>query len=465
MRRLNIRWKLTLWYGLVLAGVLAAFGVATYWTTRQELLERIDQGLDEELSDVLSEIRRGRNESALREWLGRRFAQHEGFDFQITRSGGERFFYSKRLAGLTLPLPDSGVGNVPGYRILHLDPVHRWRVVCIVVAGPQGPLTVQIARSLHEFDHECRELLVNFLVLGPLTLAVALGGGYFLARRALAPVEQITRAANQISADRLNERIAVPNPGDELGALAETLNRMIERLERSFTEMRRFTADAAHELRTPLAVMRSEAEVLLRCSRSPDDYARGVENLLEEANRLSQMTEQLLFLSRQDAGLHLAAREEVDPAGLVSDVVGTMQAVAQDRAIDLRLTGNAPCQLVGDARLLRRVLYNLLDNAFKYTQTTGTVSVCGAVEEGAWLLTVADTGVGIPPDHLPHVFDRFYRVDAARTDEGGAGLGLAICRSIVHCLGGTITIDSEVGRGTTVRVRLPCGKTTEQRAR
>jgi heavy metal sensor kinase len=456
MRRLNIRWKLTLWYSVVLAAIMMAFACATWFTLRHDLLERIDQGLTEELADVLFEVRRARNEPALEEWLRRRFARHEGFDFQITRPAGERFFFSNRLAELTLPLPDSPPSaSVPSYRIVQLSADRRWRIIFIEVEGPAGPLTVQIGRSLAAFDHESQELLLSFLLTGPLTLVVALGAGYFLARRALAPVEQITRTANAITADRLSQRIEVPNAGDELGALAETLNRMIERLERSFAEMRRFTADAAHELRTPLAVMRNEAEVALRCSRSADEYARALENLLEEANRLTQMAEQLLFLSRQDAGLHPAAQEEIDTADLVNDVTTTMQAVAQDRGIRLQLTGNTPCRLVGDARLLRRVLYNLLDNALKYTEPGGEVTVHAGVEDREWMLVVADTGVGIPSEHISHVFDRFYRVDTARAGDGGAGLGLAICRSIVSSLEGTIRLESSIGRGTTVAVRLP----------
>src|SRR5262249_2913336 len=179
-----------------------------------------------------------------------------------------------------------------------------WRVAGVRVHGPGDPLTVQVARSLTSFEHESRELLLTFLVTGPLTLLAAVGGGYFLARRALAPVDQITATANQITADRLSQRIQIDNAHDELGALGHTLNRMIERLEHSFTEMQRFTADAAHELRTPLAVMRTEAEVALRSRRSADEYERVLGNLLEEANRLGHLAERLLFLCRQDAGLH-----------------------------------------------------------------------------------------------------------------------------------------------------------------
>jgi heavy metal sensor kinase len=302
-------------------------------------------------------------------------------------------------------------------------------------------------------------LLLTFALTGPLTLLVAVGGGYFLARRALAPVGQITRTADEITADRLNRRVEVPNPRDEMGALAGTLNRMIGRLERSFAEMQRFTADAAHELRTPLAVLRNEVEVALRAPRSPEEYGRVLENLLEEINRLSHVAEQLLFLSRQDAGLYPAAHDEVMADEMLQEVVGNMRLVAEEKGVALDLKANDPCRLVTDSRQLRRVLYNLLDNAIKYTGPTGRVTVSGTRTAGLWSVTISDTGVGIPSEHLPHVFERFYRVDAARSGNGsGAGLGLAISRSIMTALGGTIRLDSNFGQGTVVRVELPANR-------
>jgi two-component system heavy metal sensor histidine kinase CusS len=456
MRRLSIRWKLTLWYGGVLAVVLALFSMAVYFTMRHQLLGRIDQGLTEELADVLSEVERARNEDSLKEWLDRRFAHHEGFDFQITRADGVRFFVNARLREIVLPLPEGGLSATPSFRVASLEGGRRWRIIGVRVQGPKDELTVQVARSLASFDHQSRELLLTFLLTGPLTLLLAVAGGYFLAARTLAPVDLITGTARQITAERLSRRIEVLNPDDELGALAQTLNRMIERLERSFAEMQRFTADAAHELRTPLAVIRNEAEVALRAQRSPEEYGRVLENLLEEVNRLSHVAEQLLFLSRQDAGLHPPAREEVPVDELLQEVSGNMQLVAQEKGVLLTLADNASCRIVSDPRRLRRVLYNLLDNAIKYTGCGGRVTVRGTLREDRWTVSIADTGVGIPTEHLPHVFERFYRVDPARTGDGhGAGLGLAICGSVIEALGGSIALESIVGQGTTVSVTLP----------
>ena len=458
MRPLGVRWKLTLWYGVVLAVVLTAFSTAVYWTMRHQLMERIDQGLREELGDVRSEVGRATDPAGLSQWLERRFAKHEGFDFQITRPDGRRFFASERLSDKSLPAPEHlSDSPEPTFERVALGD-GRWRIVSVRVVGPDGPLAVQVGRPLAEFEHESGELLTVFLATGPLTVLATLAGGYFLARRALAPVRRMTDTARQISADRLGERIAVDNPGDELGRLAATLNAMLDRLGQSFTEMQRFTADAAHELRTPLAVIRNEAEVALRQPRTGEEYGRVLENLLEETVRLGQTADQLLFLSRQDAGLNPPVRDDVPLDGLLRDVVENMKPVAQEKGVSLTLAANPARRVRGDEHLLRRVFYNLLDNAIKYTGAGGLVTVTSRADgEGAGV-AVEDTGIGIPAGHLPRIFDRFYRVDQARTgDAAGAGLGLSICQSAVRTAGGTISVVSTEGRGSTFTVRLQGG--------
>ncbi|MEX0702976.1 MAG: heavy metal sensor histidine kinase [Planctomycetales bacterium] len=478
MKRPTIRWKLTLWYAGVLAVVLTLFSGVVYFTMRHQLLGRIDQGLDEELADVLSEVDRAGDSAGMLKWLHRRFAHHEGFDFEITDAHGRRVFVNPRLverglsfapastAGSTRSSPAGSTSQDAEAPRLETRNVGSagWRIVTVEARGPDGPLTVRVARSLASFEHEMRELLLTFLLVAPLTLLAAVGGGYVLADRALRPVQEMSRTARRITADRLHERIAVDNPHDELGTLAVTLNEMIERLERSFTEMQRFTADAAHELRTPLAVIRNEAEVALRSARSPEEYCRVLENLLEETDRLSTMADQLLFLCRQDAGLQPKANGSVPMAELLADVVSNMQLVAQDKRVVLSLQEDEPCLLTGDGRQLRRLFYNLLDNAIKYTSAGGRVSVTSRREADSLIVVVADTGIGIPVEHLPRIFDRFYRIDPARSDElDGAGLGLSICCSIVRGMGGKISVESAVGRGTkfTVRLELPEASETQ----
>jgi heavy metal sensor kinase len=231
---------------------------------------------------------------------------------------------------------------------------------------------------------------------------------------------------------------------------------MIARLERSFEEIRRFTADAAHELRTPIAVLRNEAEVALRLPREPEQYRAILEDQLEELERLSRLAERLLFLCRGDAGLVPRACQPVDLREVVEDVAEHMRVVAEENGVTLQAEGVAPCSIPGDEDQLRRLLFNLLDNAIKFTPASGTVRIettCGDAEAR---IAVTDSGIGIPPEHLPHVFQRFYRVDPAREpDMGGAGLGLAIARSIAEAHGGSIAIESTVGIGTRVILTLP----------
>lgn len=455
MNGLKIRWKLTLWYGCVLSVVLLVFGTVVFLVTRHHLMRRIDQGLREELADVLSEVNRAKTADELKDWLERRFAGHAGFDFQITTRDGERFFYNPRLAEKEWPLPTRDMdSSVAIYQTLPVETTGNWRIVHLTVDGPDGPFTVQVGRPLEAFEHELNELLFTFFLTGPLTILVAISGGYFLASRVLRPVQEMTQAAKAISADSLHERIAIINPHDELGVLGETLNQMIERLEQSFIEIRRFTADAAHELRTPLAIIRNEAEVTLRSPRSEGEYCHVLENVLDETNQLSLVADQLLFLCRQDAGLSPPVRETVTVDKLLIEVVSNMQAVAHEKHVSIVLGDNPACQMLGDRQQLNRVFYNLIDNAIKYTNSHGRISVSSCVQANEVTIRVSDNGCGIPPEHLPKIFDRFYRVDASRT-ANGTGLGLAICQSIVRGCGGVIVAQSTVGEGTTFTVRLP----------
>jgi heavy metal sensor kinase len=285
---------------------------------------------------------------------------------------------------------------------------------------------------------------------------VAVGGGYFLARRALAPVSLLRRRTDEITADRLDRRLPVPNPRDELGLLAGTINEMIARLERSFAEVRRFTADASHELRTPLAVIRSEAEIALGRNSVPPEQQARLGSILEECDRLARLTDQLLALAREDAGVSRQAHKRLDLAALAAGTAETMRPLAEAGGVRLHAGSTLPVWVEGDEARLRQVFFNLLDNAIKYTPGGGEVEVRVGAADGRAVATVRDTGEGIPAEHLPRVFDRFYRVDRARSRErGGTGLGLSIARSVVTAHGGSIELDSAPGRGTTARVLLP----------
>ncbi len=294
------------------------------------------------------------------------------------------------------------------------------------------------------------------LALGPLVMLVGLFAGYVLAGRALAPIEKINATAERISAERLTERVDVPNPNDELGRLATTLNQTFDRLHRSIDEMRRFTADAAHELRSPLAVMRTEAEVALRGARTADEYRHVIEVTLEEVTRLSELVNQLLTLSRHDAGMASGYHEEVPLDALLNDVCDKFRTVATEKGLTFDVSPIPSWNVDGDDIWLSQLFFNLLDNAMKFTPRGGHVAFKAETNGQLAKFTVEDTGIGIPPEHLPHLFKRFYRAETSRNRAfGGTGLGLSICKSIVEAHHGQIDVNSQPNLGTRFTVTLP----------
>ena len=454
MRRLSIRWRLTLWYGSVLSVILVCSDVAIYFLLRHYLLVLTDAALKEEMTEIASEVGRAKSLGDLPSELGIRFASHEGYEFQVTTSEGECVFRSDGLDAVGLPFVKT-VASFPRYETLDGGAVGHARLASRVARGPAGPLIVLASVSLSPNDRALGELLTVLLTIGPIALAGAIVGGYLLARKALAPVDQMAVTAAEITASRLDRRLEATNPDDELGRLARTLNGMIERLERSFAEVRRFTADAAHELRTPLSMMRTVAEVALRAPRAPEQDTKVLEDLLEEVERLSRLVSQLLFLCREDVGLPTGTRTAVRLDEVACEVAGHMQIMAQEKSVTLEIDCFRPCVVQGDHDRLRQLFFNLLDNAIKYTPPGGRVSVRDESSNGRAEIVVADMGIGIPEEHLGHVFDRFYRVDPARGAEGGTGLGLSICRSITDAHQGRIEIESPPGQGTIVTLSLP----------
>ncbi len=290
----------------------------------------------------------------------------------------------------------------------------------------------------------------------PIALAMALLGGYTLARRVLSPVDRMVEVANRITASDLHQRVEVVNPRDELGRLAQTINSLIDRLQKAIEEMRRFTADAAHELRTPLAVLRSGIEVTLRIPRSAEEYRRSLEAAEDESQRLGRLADQLLLLSRQEAGMTPIEQEEVRLDALLKDVVDRFEVSARAKGLTLEIEPLKPCSVRGDDIRLSQVFFNALHNAIKYTPPGGRVAVRSRLIGSRVRVEVEDTGIGISPEDLTHVFKRFYRAERQPlADRSGAGLGLAIAQSAVLAHNGQIWLESQIGRGTLLRVELP----------
>jgi two-component system OmpR family sensor kinase len=315
---------------------------------------------------------------------------------------------------------------------------------------------VRVGTSLQSLEETLHRLLTILLITVPLALLASLGGGWFLAGRALRPVEAITQAAERIAGGDLTQRLCVSGDQDEIGRLAATFNAMIGRLEASFRQIRQFTSDASHELRTPLTVLKGETELALRRPRSADDYRTVLESSLEEIDRMGRIVDELLFLSRADLGEIKMESRPVRLDQLFDDLKRQADVLGHEQAVQIVSGSIEPVTVAGDDMRLRELILNLLDNAIKYSPPGGRVDMSVVAQDGTARLSVSDQGIGMSPEEQGHIFDRFYRTDAARAHtKKGTGLGLAICQWIVDAHHGTIDVQSEPGKGSTFTVILP----------
>jgi heavy metal sensor kinase len=366
---------------------------------------------------------------------------------------------ARDLASGTVP-PADQVGEGEGYSDERLADGRTVRLFSRAVSD-HGRLLgyVQVGRNTGEIERIVGRLQFLGMVGLLLALVIAAAGGWFLAGRALGPIDRITRAAERIGADDLSRRLDLRLPDDELGRLAHAFDAMIGRLDGAFERQRRFTADASHELRTPLGVIRSQSEVALSRPRSTEYYERVLASIRDETGRLTRLAESLLILARADAGKALTL-EEIDYENLVAEVSAGVAPSAREARVRLSVQLDDCPSVLGDETWLTQLLLNLLDNAIRHTPAGGELMVSLSTARDGALVQVADTGEGIAPEHLPHLFERFYRVDASRSRaDGGAGLGLAICQWIARAHGGDLTIASTLGVGTTVSVWLPAAST------
>jgi heavy metal sensor kinase len=461
--RVPIRWRLTVWYAGFLAAALLLFGAAIYFGLRWRLHDEFDDQLRNQAGLTLATIRAQRGSQTILpdDPLGE-LDEDDAF-LRLLDGEGVTVAYAGTLLA-DLPLESAAVraafDGQTNFASVSLDG-DPYRVISVPVRDPeQGGQVVgvlQVGMDRDEIDEELALVFGLLVVFTPLVLLVAVLGGYGLARRALAPVAEVTALAERVSATDLHARLNLDVPDDELGRLARTFDRMLARMEDAFERQRRFTGDAAHELRTPLSLMRSRVDLALARPRSPDEYRAALRDLDADLQRLTGMVATLLALARADEGSLTLDRAPLDLQALCELVLEQFAAPAAAAGVTLR-DESEPLRIVADEDRLVQVLVNLVDNALAHTPAGGTIAVgCRSVADGHARLWVADTGRGIPPEHRERVFDRFYRVDTGRTAaalDGGAGLGLSITKAIVEAHGGTITLTSEVGEGTRVEVRL-----------
>jgi heavy metal sensor kinase len=463
----SIRQRLTAWYSLSLALILLAISIFWYVTLSRSMIMQMDRSLHETAKVVelghLQELDVVDPEQACailevysysQDWLGY---------VQLRDPAGELACIIQGVNGKPLPLGAEARTTVKTGNLHYNTELKAFSFPVRMLSVPvyrQGEIVriLQVGENSSGIEQILSDLRAVSIFLSPIVILMLAAFGWFLAGRVLSPIVDITATAQKITAEKLNRRLPVAETEDELSRLAQTFNLMLGRLEDSFSRIRRFSGDASHELRTPLAIIKGETEVALRWAKSDAELRSALESNLEEIDRMERIVADLLSLARSDAAkLHLDI-SRFSLTDLLQDVWMCGKALAEQHrhAVHLDYAVTAEIYIHGDQLQLYRVMMNILTNATNYTPPDGRIDIRLHVEEEQALIEIADTGLGISPEDLPHIFERFYRIDSARNrDQGGTGLGLAIVKAIVTAHGGTISVDSTVGEGTTFSVSLP----------
>lgn len=470
----SVRVRLTLWYTAVLTCVLTAMAFATYALLRQNSAHRTDAAIiemaDSFLATVNAEAIDATGSAGLKAAIEQAISEHRyretvfavlDQEGKIVAASANRWFDDP--PGTPVEILQEAMGRARAgarpFRTVRLqDEVHRSYARRFSIGKEE--YTLLVLQSLHRQREFLESVIAAFGLAIPLAILLASAGGYFLARRSLSPVVEMSTQAGRIGADNLHERLPVRNAQDELGHLAGSFNNLLDRLDHSFEQQRRFMADASHELRTPVAILCGEADVTLsQPTRSPEDYRASLDILRAEARRLKHIVEDLFTLARADAGQHPLTLSTFYLDELVNECSRSMKTLAAAKQITLTCNASKELPIQADEALLRRMIVNLLDNAIKYTAPGGSVSVSCNAENSRYVTTVSDTGQGIPLDLQSRIFERFFRADKARSrsdsDGGGAGLGLSISQWIVHAHGGTLELTRSDKDGSAFAVYLP----------
>jgi heavy metal sensor kinase len=484
----SIRTRLTLWYTLLVLVTLVGFGLAAYIYTRNQLSNNLDLSLRNEVRWV---------KDFISPQAGKVKPSKQSIDALLRKKSQQ---LPQRIVGPVLPDPHEGeadeiwnhifkhslvsakktfiqVEDKRGeiiYRNFSLGvdsistpekiPFDSTSVITTSLSGEQlraaiyrdKNFTILVAYSLGDLGDVLENLFSILLYLIPIAVGLSTLGGLYLANKALAPVHDVTTRARKITAENLDQSIPIRNTDDEIGRLVSTMNDMIRRLHDSFAQTKQFSSDASHELRTPLTIMRGEIELALRNEKTPEEYRTVLSSTLEEILRLKTIIDNLLTLGKADHGILEMKLEEVHLDALIKDLYDDSEMLAEIKHISVELKKTEPITIVGDKGRLRQLFLNLVDNAIKYTPDGGHVSISIERQNGSAVVEVEDSGIGIPQEDRQKIFDRFYRVDKARSRAmGGTGLGLSIAKWIVEMHRGSITVESEMNKGSKFSVRFP----------
>lgn len=459
MKRFSIGLRLTLWYLAIFALGQFVFGAGMWFILRNNVYDMLDDDLEnqvEDLKNFFSAQKKDASVAKLQEEVTETYAaEHPGDYLAVYVESGERIYRSAFLeAHAASLLPPEQVTDTT-FRSRRID--HRpFRFVFEKLEVNGRVFTVEMGIPADDAVETLHVFRSYLLIFASALLLVASAFGYWMSRRALAPVDALVRTAREVGGTNLSGRLQKLDTGDELQRLSDTLNEMLDRIESAFRRITQFTADASHELRTPVSLIRTEAELALRRSRSEGEYQDSLRHILLEAERTTSLIEQLLSLARADSGRETLNLQPVDLSEVLHSVAEGWQQVAAIR--DIKFSTSIDHQNVfvtGDETLLRRLADILLDNAFKYTPSPGTVSLVLEQQDESAVIIVRDSGVGIPDEEQNRIFERFYRVDKARSRaQGGIGLGLAIAQWIVTQHQGSISVESRHGEGAIFRVQL-----------
>ena len=462
----GVRWRLTLMYVGAMIVVLAVYAAAVYAFVSESLSQALDQQLRRDFQWAAATVYQTRD--GVFTWTDPQVdvAEEELPWVQVWSDQGALLFANSEAA--RRPIPESRqialeTGTVADRPVVLQTPAAPTRVLSRRgLIGP-APVVIQVARSETLMREELGQLLL-ILVLGlPLAVALAGLGGYTLARRALAPVERMTERAREISADRLSDRLPVAHPDDEMGRLATVFNQTLARLEASFDQMRRFTADVSHELRTPLTAIRSVGEVGLREHRSDAEYRSIICSMLEEVDRLASLVDRLLTLSRTETNQAPLAADDLDLTTFADEVVAHLSVLAEEKKQTLVVAAEGRPHALADRVVLRQAVINLVDNAIKFSPVGGRIRIRVAETARDAVLDVIDTGPGIDAEARARIFDRFYRA-ADVSGASGSGLGLSIAKGAVEANAGRLTLESADGSGCVFRITLPKARRSRLKA-
>jgi heavy metal sensor kinase len=463
MNTRSIRFRLTAWYAALLTVLFVLFGGFVYLTLSRFLESGIREALSKEaatIGDALLKKISQTGDAYVKDEIEEHFAPRITSHFlRVTRADGSVLYQSGT--------PQSGAFNPSQIPAARLSEPDSWReerqpdgkkvlVYSMTYSDPAGTrYGIQAGAPPDQVAAVLRNLLLSLALAFPVVVGASIGGGYLLMRKALRPLDEIAYTAEKITSRNLNERMPEVQTGDEVEKLATSLNRMMARLDESFQQVHRFSADASHEIRTPLAILRGELEAALNARNVTPELRDTLGSALEETERLSRIVEQLLEMTRLEAGEALVELRVFDVSEMTRSTVEQMQLLALEKRVELEFDGSQTLHVKADPIRLKQIVVNLVDNAIKYTPSGGSIHVASLRAGASAVLEVRDSGTGIPHEALPFVFERFYRVDKARSRQlGGTGLGLAIVKSICVAFGGTVTAQSG-GSGTTFRVELP----------